>query len=95
MKQNVRPESLLDDNGRAVAAFISLMFFVCPVSVLNDGRRLPAAPKPLLSVVATKLTLNEYCRLRHPLVVHELHTDTSLHCEMLYKNIKNNGKKSF
>jgi len=66
------PKSLLNDNGGAVTSLVSLVLLVSTVSVLNDRRRLATTTKPLLCVVATKLTLDQHGSLRHPLVVHEL-----------------------
>ena len=73
------PESLLYDDGGRAAALVSLVFLVGAVAVLNDGRCLATATIALLCVVRTELALNEHGRLRHALVVDELHAHTHIH----------------
>jgi len=73
------PESLLYDDGGRAAALVSLVFLVGAVAVLNDGRCLATATIALLCVVRTELALNEHGRLRHALVVDELHAHTHTH----------------
>jgi len=70
------PESLLYDDGGRAAALVPLVFLVGAVAVLNDGRCLATATIALLCVVRTELALNEHGRLRHALVVDELHAHT-------------------
>jgi len=62
----------LYDDCSTATAFVSLVFLVRTVSVLNDGCSLAAPTKPLLSIVATELTLYQHGGLRHSLEVHEL-----------------------
>ena len=73
------PESLLYDDGGRAAALVSLVFLVGAVAVLNDGRCLATATIALLCVVRTELALNEHRRLRHALVVDELHAHAHAH----------------
>jgi len=73
------PESLLYDDGGRAAALVSLVFLVGAVAVLNDGRCLATATIALLCVVRTELALNEHGRLRHALVVDELHAHAHTH----------------
>ena len=66
------PESLLYDDSSTAATFVSLVFLVRTISVLNDRRRFSTPTKPLLRIVATKLALYQHRSLSHSLEVHEL-----------------------